>query len=48
MEARLMNVLRSALHRGWHQYCDALHPAPHPTLLEALRDTFLLGAVPLF
>jgi len=41
MAARLMNGLLSALHRGWHQGCDALHPAPQPTLLEALRDTYL-------
>jgi hypothetical protein len=39
-----MNVLLSALHRGWHQCCDALHPAPHPTRLEALRDTSLAAA----
>jgi rubrerythrin len=44
MAARLMNGLLSALHRGWHQCCDALHPAPHPTLLEALRDTYLAAA----
>jgi rubrerythrin len=44
MEARLMNGLLSALHRGWQQCCDALHPAPHPTLLEALRDTYLTAA----
>jgi hypothetical protein len=41
MAARLMNGLLSALHRGWHQGYDALHPAPQPTLLEALRDTCL-------
>jgi rubrerythrin len=44
MEALLMNGLLSALHRGWQQCCDALHPAPHPTLLEALRDTYLAAA----
>jgi rubrerythrin len=44
MEARLMNGLRSALYSGWQQCCDALHPAPHPTLLEALRDTYLAAA----
>jgi ferritin-like metal-binding protein YciE len=44
MAARLMNGLLSALHRGWQQCCDALHPAPHPTLLEALRDTYLATA----
>ena len=44
MEALLMNVLLSALHRGWQQCCDALHPDPHPTLLEALRDTYLATA----
>jgi len=44
MEALLMNVLRSALHSGWQQCCDALHPDPHPTLLEALRDTYLATA----
>ena len=44
METRLMNVLRSALRNGWDQCCDALHPAPHPTLLEALRATYLVAA----
>jgi rubrerythrin len=44
MEALRMNVLLSALHRGWQQCCDALHPDPHPTLLEALRDTYLATA----
>jgi hypothetical protein len=39
-----MNVLLSALHRGWQQCCDALHPDPHPTLIEALRDTYLATA----
>jgi ferritin-like metal-binding protein YciE len=41
MAALPINLLRSALHRGWQQCCDALHPDPHPTLLEALRDTYL-------
>jgi hypothetical protein len=44
MEARPINVLLSALHRGWHQGWDALHPAPRPTLLGALRDTYLAAA----
>jgi rubrerythrin len=44
MEALLMNGLLSALHSGWQQCCDALHPDPHPTLLEALRDTYLAAA----
>jgi rubrerythrin len=44
MEALLLNVLLSALHRGWQQCCDALHPDPHPTLLEELRDTYLATA----
>ena len=44
MEALLMNVLLSALHRGWQQCCDAFHPDPHSTLLEALRDTYLATA----
>jgi len=44
MEALWMNVLLSALHRGWQQCCDALHPDPQPTLLEALRDTYLATA----
>jgi ferritin-like metal-binding protein YciE len=44
MAARLMHRLLSALHRGWHQGCDALHPAPQPTLLEALRDAYLATA----
>jgi rubrerythrin len=44
MEALLINVLLSALHSGWQQCCDALHPDPHPTLLEALRDTYLAAA----
>jgi ferritin-like metal-binding protein YciE len=44
MAARLMHGLLSALQRGWHQGCDALHPAPQPTLLEALRDTYLATA----
>ena len=44
MAARLMNGLRSALQRGWQQGCDVLHPAPRPTLLEALRDTYLAAA----
>ena len=44
MAAHLMNGLRSALHRGWQQGCDVLHPAPRPTLLEALRDTYLTTA----
>jgi hypothetical protein len=39
-----MHGLLSALHRAWHQGCDALHPAPQPTLLEALRDTYLTAA----
>jgi rubrerythrin len=41
METFLMNGLLSVLHSGWRQCCDALHPDPHPTLLEALRDTYL-------
>jgi hypothetical protein len=44
MAARLMNGLFSALHRGWHQGGDALHPDPRPRLLEALRDTYLAAA----
>ena len=44
MEARPINVLLSALHRGWHRGWDALHPAPRPTLLGALRDTYLAAA----
>jgi hypothetical protein len=44
MEARLMNGLLRALYSGWQQCCDALHPAPHPTLLEALRDTYVAAA----
>jgi hypothetical protein len=44
MATRLMHGLRSALHRGWHRGCDALHSAPRPTLLEALRDTYLTTA----
>jgi hypothetical protein len=44
MAARLMHGLLSALPRGWQQGCDALHPAPRPTLLEALRDTYLAAA----
>jgi hypothetical protein len=44
MAALLMNVLLSALQRGWQQCCDALHPDPRPTLLEALRDTYLATA----
>src|SRR4029450_1115251 len=44
MEALLMNVLLSALHSGWQQCCDALYPDPQPTLLEALRDTYLAAA----
>jgi hypothetical protein len=44
MAARLMHGRLSALHRGWHQCCGALHHAPHPTLLEALRDTDLATA----
>jgi hypothetical protein len=44
MEALLMNGLLSALHSAWQQCCDALHSDPHPTLLEALRDTYLAAA----
>ena len=44
MEALPMNALLSALHRGWQQCCDALHPGHHPTLLEALRDSYLAAA----
>jgi rubrerythrin len=44
MEALQMNVLLSTLHSGWQHCCDALHPDPHPTLLEALRDTYLAEA----
>jgi rubrerythrin len=44
MAALLMNALQRALHRGWHQCCDALHPDSHPTVLEALRDTYLAAA----
>ena len=44
MEALLMNGLLRALHSAWQQCCDALHPDPHPTLLEALRDTYLAAA----
>jgi hypothetical protein len=44
MEEHLMDVLFSALHRGWHRCCEALHPDPHPTLLEALRDTYVAAA----
>jgi hypothetical protein len=41
MAAHLLNGLFSALHRGWHQGGDALHPDPYPRLLEALRDTYV-------
>jgi rubrerythrin len=41
MAAHLINVLLSALRRGWHQGGDALHPDPRPRLREALRDTYL-------
>jgi hypothetical protein len=41
MGARLMNGRLSALHGGGHQGGGALHPAPQPTRLEALRDTYL-------
>ena len=44
MAARLMSGLLSVLHSGWRQCCGALHPDPHPTLLEALRDTYLATA----
>jgi hypothetical protein len=44
MAARLINVLLRALRREWHQGGDALHPDPGPTLLEALRDTYLAAA----
>jgi rubrerythrin len=44
MTAHLINRLLTTLHRGWHQGCDALHPAPQPTLLEALRDTYVAAA----
>jgi len=44
METFLMNGLLSVLHIGWRQCCDALHPDPHPTLIEALRDTYLATA----
>lgn len=39
-----MNILLCALHSWWQHCCDALHPDPHPTLLEALRDTYLAAA----
>jgi rubrerythrin len=41
MEVLPMNILLSALHRGWQQCCHALHADPHPTLIEALGDTYL-------
>ena len=41
MAAHLMHGLLSALRRGWHQGGEALHPDPHPRLLEARRDTDL-------
>jgi hypothetical protein len=44
MTAHLMHRVLSVLHRGWQQGCDALHPAPRPTLLEVLRDTYLTAA----
>jgi rubrerythrin len=44
MEEILMHGLLSALHRVWQQSCHTLHPAPQPTLLEALRDTYLATA----
>jgi ferritin-like metal-binding protein YciE len=44
MTTHLMHGLLSALHRAWHRGCDALHPAPRPTLREALRDTYLAAA----
>jgi rubrerythrin len=44
MAALLMHGLLSALQRGWQQCCDALHPDTRPTLLEALRDTYLATA----
>jgi hypothetical protein len=44
MEERLMHGWLSALPRGWPQCCGALHPAPHPTRLEALCDTDLATA----
>jgi hypothetical protein len=44
MTAHLMHGLLRVLHRGWQRGGDALHPAPRPTLLEALRDTYLTTA----
>lgn len=44
MDTRLLHALLGALHRGWHRGGDALHPDPRPTLLEALRDTYLAAA----
>jgi hypothetical protein len=44
MTAHPMHGLLSALHCAWHQGGDALHPASQPTLLEALRDTYLATA----
>jgi hypothetical protein len=42
--ARLMNALHRTVHSRWDQCCDALHPDPHLTLLEALHDTSLAAA----
>jgi rubrerythrin len=44
MEALPINLLLSALHRGWQQCCDVHHSGPHSTLLEVLRDTYLAAA----
>jgi hypothetical protein len=44
MAAHLMHGVLRVLHRGWQQGGDALHPAPQPTLLETLRDTYLATA----
>jgi hypothetical protein len=44
MTAHLMHGLLRVLHRGWQRGGDALHPAPRPTLLEALRDAYLTAA----
>jgi hypothetical protein len=43
MTAHLMHGLLSALRRAWHQGCDALHPAPRPTLLADAEGSPWLG-----
>jgi rubrerythrin len=41
MPESYMDRLKSAIHKGWQEFFDALHPNHHQKILEALRHAYL-------